>query len=49
MVKIVFLKIVFYFKIENTIFFSIFKMLLKTILPITDYTAIDRMQRSCSI
>jgi len=30
--KIVFLKIVFYFKIENIILFSIFKILLKSIL-----------------
>src|SRR6218665_373593 len=30
--KIVFLKILFYFKIENTILFSIFKILFKTIL-----------------
>jgi len=30
--KIVFLKIVLYFKIENTILFSIFKIVLKTIL-----------------
>jgi len=30
--KIVFLKIVFYFKIENTILFSIFKIVLKSIL-----------------
>src|SRR6218665_4189259 len=30
--KIVFLKIVFYFKIENTILFSIFKLVLNSIL-----------------
>src|SRR6218665_2152199 len=30
--KIVFLKIVFYFKVENTILFSIFKILLKSTL-----------------